>query len=237
MMTSGIAIIVNGFTPYMALAFGNPSESGAAAWCGARQRGMSIDEANRQLRRTMSAQLMMSTDFASAIVGLMNNRQGMQSQIDYYISKMCPNMLHDNRVASGQGLGQQGSQGSPSDEPSIASFCGWSPWDPKCKATASGSNNLPANSTQLDCAKVLIRHECSYQKYLLANPSVAAWAKANPAMAKAEALNLKAIDAESFGGLQNKPVKPVQKTSSEKSVTEEKCLKAADFKGCMEYYK
>jgi len=157
----------------------------------------------------MSAQVMMSTDFASAVVGLMNNREGMQSQIDYYISKMCPEMLQENNVAFGQGAGQQG---------------------------FLGSNNLPANSPQVDCAKVLEKHECSYQKYLLANPSVAAWAKANPAMAKTEALRLKAMDAEIFGGLLNEPVKPVQKNNREKSVAEEKCLKAADFKGCMEYY-
>jgi len=75
-------------------AFGSPTEAGAAAWCGARQRGQSIEDANRQLRNTMSAQIMMSTDFASAIVGTLNNREGMQSQIDYYISRMCPEMLN-----------------------------------------------------------------------------------------------------------------------------------------------
>lgn len=185
----------------------------------------------------MSAQIMMSTDFASALVGLMNNRQGMQSQIDYYIGKMCPDMLHDNNAASGQRLDLERFQGSPSGAPSIESFCRWNPWDSKCNAKVSGGNNLSASSTQASCAKVLEKYDCSYQKYLLANPGVASWAKANPAMAKTEALRLKAIDAESFGGPQNEPVKPAPQKSIEKSVAEEKCLKAADFKGCMEYYK
>ena len=79
-----------------AYAFGDPSEAGAAAWCGARRRGESIDEANRQLRKTISAQLMMSTSFASGIAGLLNNRDGMQSQIDYYTSKMCPDVSTDH---------------------------------------------------------------------------------------------------------------------------------------------
>jgi len=71
-------------------AFGDPVEAGVAAWCGARRGGASIDEANKQLRRSMSAQYMMSTDFASAMVGILGNRQGMQSQIEYRISKECP---------------------------------------------------------------------------------------------------------------------------------------------------
>ena len=71
-------------------AFGDPVEAGVAAWCGARSRGASIDEANKQLRSTMAAQYTMSTSFTAALVGILGNRQGMQSQIEYRISRDCP---------------------------------------------------------------------------------------------------------------------------------------------------
>ncbi len=76
-----------------ALAFGDPAEAGAAAWCGARARGASKEEADDQLRSSMAAQLSMSTSFAGAIVGILGNRKGIQSQIDYHISKNCPQFL------------------------------------------------------------------------------------------------------------------------------------------------
>jgi len=57
--------------------FGDPAQAGAAAWCGARRNGASVEQADKQMRKTMASQMVMSTDFASALVGTLNNRQGM----------------------------------------------------------------------------------------------------------------------------------------------------------------
>jgi hypothetical protein len=84
-------------------AFGDPVEAGVAAWCGARSRGASVDEANQQLRSTMAAQYTMSTGFAAALVGILGNRQGMQSQIEYRISRDCPEYKYgENPVQQNQ---------------------------------------------------------------------------------------------------------------------------------------
>jgi hypothetical protein len=79
--------------PCPALAFGDPAQAGAAAWCGARKNGASVEIADKQLRSAISAQLLMSTNFTSAVVGLANSRQALQSQINFHISTMCPEYL------------------------------------------------------------------------------------------------------------------------------------------------
>ena len=50
-------------------------------------------------------------------------------------------------------------------------------------------------------------------------------------MARKEALRLKAIDADEIGSAET----PKSEDAADKS-KEEKCLKAADYKGCMEYH-
>lgn len=105
------------------------------------------------------------------------------------------------------------------------------PWAENC--TELGINSTDKSGTP--CHKTIEKFKCSYKKYLVANPAVEKWANANPAMAKKEAIRLGAVDAEEIGA-------PVVKEASVKTATpastkeiENKCLKAADFKGCMEY--
>ena len=114
-------VLVSGSSP--SYAFGSPAEAGAVAWCGARSRGASVDEANRQLRKTMASEIMMSTSFASGLVGLLNNRQGLQSQIDYHISKMCPDQLNE-------GI-NSGVNANTNANPDYRS-CSWNPWLKEC---------------------------------------------------------------------------------------------------------
>ena len=66
----------------------NLTRYGASAWCGARQRGASIEEANKQMRSAMSASMVMgSGNFAGQLVGLLNSRDAMQSSIDFHIQQ------------------------------------------------------------------------------------------------------------------------------------------------------
>ncbi|MCP9808364.1 hypothetical protein KBY58_02820 [Cyanobium sp. HWJ4-Hawea] len=213
------------------MAFGDPSQAGAAAWCGARQRGASIDEANQQLRKTISANLMMSTDFASAIVGAMSNRAGMQSQIDYYISTMCPGMTYQAGPAANSSIGSG----------SVVNSSFWNEQtcndlhikgNEYCDKLQSKAKESPSPR----CSKILVQFECSYKKYLSANPSVEKWAISNPQMARIEALKLKATDAENFGAAQEVVGTPAQATKKNIKASEAKCLKAADYKGCMDYH-
>lgn len=160
----------------------------------------------------------MSTDFASAIVGTINNRQGLQSQIDYYISKMCPELLRGS-------LEQRGGQ---ADIPrSSQNYCALTPWDKECQNN-SGATDPGA------CDKRLVQYRCSYTKYLDATPSVKAWATANPHMAQQEAKRLKASDADKLSLDNLGTAKPGQ-ASTIQAAAEEKCLKASDYKGCMNY--
>jgi len=129
-----VAITAGFLSCQTSYAFGDPVDAGVAAWCGARRGGASIDEANKQLRRSMSAQYMMSTDFASAIVGILGNRQGMQSQIEYRISRDCPQYQYGDSPVQ---------PSKPTDEPSSPmhaeneKFCWDNPWSKKCGGAGS----------------------------------------------------------------------------------------------------
>ena len=50
------------------------------------------------------------------------------------------------------------------------------------------------NSDKLECGRVIKDYDCSYNKYLEANPSMQEWAEANPEMAHKERIRLKSID-------------------------------------------
>jgi len=52
-------------------------------------------------------------------------------------------------------------------------------------------DNKPKNS---NCDFKLRKYDCSYAKYLEANPSIQAWAEANPEMANKERIKLKSVD-------------------------------------------
>jgi len=104
-----------------------------------------------------------------------------------------------------------------------------------------GCNEASINSSKKEpssqCHVNLAKFDCSYLKYLDANPAVSKWANLNPLLAKKEAIRLKASDAEKVGTEQNvKEITPATKVHS-KDDLEEKCLKAVDYRGCMIYSK
>ena len=61
------------------------------------------------------------------------------------------------------------------------------------------------------------------------------WVNANSEMARKEALRLKAIDADEIGSAETPKSEDAADSGADKS-KEEKCLKAADYKGSMEYH-
>lgn len=205
----------------------NLTRYGASAWCGARQRGASIEEANKQMRSAMSASMVMgSGNFAGQLVGLLNSRDAMQSSIDFHIQQMCPNLLYDNS-------GPSTTTPQVTDK-SHSSYCTWNPWEEDCK-----DGGLKTAQPVASCLKALKKYDCRYIKYLEANPHMQDWADDNPEMARKEALRLKAVDADEIG-----KIEPSEKERSaadratdyypgQKKVD---CLKAADYKGCMEYH-
>jgi len=105
------------------------------------------------------------------------------------------------------------------------------PWFEKC--ADPDSNEL--KSQYKSCHKTIEKYECSYQKYLAANPSIANWAKQNPVMARKEAVRLGAVDAQAMEVPSEKQVQTKVENSTTAKEIESKCLKAADYKGCMEY--
>lgn len=202
----------------------NLTQYGASAWCGARQRGASIEKANRQMRSAMSSSMVMgSGDFASQIVGLLNSRDAMQSSINYHIQQMCPGLVYDNNP------GKPATTTEATDK-SSSSYCTWNPWSESCK-----DGSLKETQAKSNCLKAIEKYDCRYAKYLEANPHMQDWVNSNPEMARKEALRLKAVDADEIGAeAKQVEISPLQ---AEKADAEETCLKAADYKGCMEYNK
>jgi len=145
--------------------------------------------------------------------------RAMKSDLQAVISANCPE-------------GTAVSVAMPGDTKGIEAKDLWCiPWAENCTELDAKINS----ESDAPCHKTLEKFECSYKKYLVANPAVEKWAKANPVMAKKEAIKLGAVDAEEIA-------LPVVKEASAKIVTapgakdiEDKCLKAADYKGCMEY--
>ena len=205
----------------------NLTRYGASAWCGARQRGASINEANKQMRSAMSASMVMGNgNFAAQLVGIMNSRNAMQSSIDFHIQQMCPDLIYEN-------------SGPASVTPDVMdksspSYCTWNPWEKECK-----EGSLKKVQSSANCLKALEKYDCRYTKYLDANPHMQDWVNSNPEMARKEALRLKAIDADEIGKSMPAETKlPASDRSADSSPGQKQvdCLKAADYKGCMEYH-
>lgn len=113
------------------------------------------------------------------------------------------------------------------DDPS---YCTWNPWDGECQSKSQKKHKVSSG-----CLKALEKYDCKYTNYLEANPSMQNWVKSNPEMARKEALRLKAVDADEIGAKAKQvEISPPQ---AEKADAAETCLKAADYKGCMEYNK
>ena len=145
--------------------------------------------------------------------------RAMKSDLQAVISANCPE-------------GTAVSVAMPSDTKGIEAKDLWCiHWAENC--TESGAKNNSKSDTS--CDKTLQKFECSYKKYLVANPAVEKWAKANPAMAKKEAIRLGAVDAEEIALPGVKEDRSKIATPPITKDIENKCLKAADYKGCMEY--
>ena len=206
---------------------GDGAQVGANAYCGARAAGRSHEQAQSSASWAMSINMQggsLSSDIASLIMG---GRSQIES-MNYLIGKQCSEYL-------GAGTGAQTAPKSELDDPSHPSFCNWHPWAIECKDKAFVPGKMPLRKDIVPCIKAIEKYECSYKKYLAANPSVEKWAKANPSMAKKEAIRLGAIDAEEIGLPVIKEPSVKAETATNAKDIEEKCLKAADYKGCMEY--
>lgn len=154
--------------------------------------------------------------------GLIAGQQlrGMRSDVFAVARANCPEVF-------GGGIYSSSPQ---SDGQRYSSFCLKNPWMDECK-----DDSFKARSSSSSCLKALKKYDCKYTKYLEANPHMQDWVDSNPEMARKEALRLKAVDADRIG------VQP-EKQSTSSAVSErddpsEKCLKAVDYKGCMEYNK
>lgn len=112
-------------------------------------------------------------------------------------------------------------------------YCRKNPWERKCNIGNPVMNTGPEPIKS--CSNALQKYDCKYSKYLEANPHMQDWVNSNPEMARKEALRLKAVDAEQIGAKAKKS--DTASTDSKKDDVAEICLKAADYKGCMEYNK
>ena len=172
----------------------NLTRYGASAWCGARQRGASIEKANKQMRSAMSASMVMgSGNFAGQIVGLLNSRDAMQSSIDFHIQQMCPDLIYDRP-------GPLVTSPDAADQ-TTSSYCLLNPWEERCK-----DGSLSVNKSKISCLKALEKYDCRYAEYLKVNPHMQDWVNSNPEMARKEALRLKAIDADEIGNEKSEKV-------------------------------
>jgi hypothetical protein len=187
------------------------------------QQGLQV---GARRRRAASNALVnsMGGSFASNIATIITAGSTMRDSLEYLIRKQCPEYLGDS----------QGSQTAPKSElndPKYSSYCNLNPWANECKNT----NATVVRTSSKNCNKVIQKYECSYQKYLLENPSIQNWAKLNPALARKEALKLGAIDADLIEvPLAKESTMNAVPSSSIKDI-EAKCLKAVDYKGCMDY--
>jgi len=207
---------------------GDGAQAGATAWCAARAAGKSPDQASWAASNTLVNS--MGGGFASNIATIITGGRTIRDSLEYLIRKQCPEYLY-----SVQSTNSSTGNDYKNDLNSYwtAENCAKYPDVGKenCGLTAKATQATGATS----CNKVIEKYECSYKKYLSANPSVESWAKANPAMAKNEAIRLGAVDAEEITlPVATKADPKISITPSEKSV-EDKCLKAVDYKGCMEY--
>lgn len=154
--------------------------------------------------------------------------RGMKGDIQKVINSNCPN--------SGSFGGQKSEDkiNNPSLNRDLSHYCRWNPWEQGCK---DGSINASQKETSnSECHRALRKYDCNYETYLEANPSMRDWAIANPVMAKKEAMRLKAIDAEKIGIEEVVSEPALDAKVQSKNDLEGKCLKAADYKGCMEYH-
>ena len=207
---------------------GDGSQAGATAWCAARAAGKSPAQASRAASNALVNS--MGGSFTSNIATIITGGSTMRDSLEYLIRKQCPEYLDDNQATQSDSTGD-----SKNDANSFwtSEMCAKYPDAGKenCKATTEP----PAINSSKKCNKAIEQYDCSYQKYLSANPNVANWAKQNPAAAKKEAVRLGAVDADTIEASPAKEtISKTERLPAAKEI-ESKCLKAVDYKGCMEY--
>lgn len=200
---------------------GDRLQTAVTAWCAARAAGMNPDQArwaalNTQVSNTSGG---ISKNIARVITGRNTTKDFLKS----LTINQCPEYL-------GVSKGAQPTFQNVLDDPRHPSFCNWNPWASECK----GPKEKAIFPFTKSCSTAIAAHECSYQKYLSANPNIENWAKANRVIAKKDAIRLGAIDAEEFLSAYKEASTNKGKKLNIKN-TERKCMKAADYKGCMEY--
>jgi len=109
----------------------------------------------------------------------------------------CKSKLVIGWMNSGRGQLRLGAVGKaiydplcPPREPEIG-------WNSSCETAPENWHEIlqaEQDAYRRRCGQVIRDYDCSYNKYLEANPSIKAWADANPEMARKERLRLKSDD-------------------------------------------
>tara|TARA_Y100000385_G_scaffold265054_1_gene298980 strand:+ start:74 stop:835 length:762 start_codon:yes stop_codon:yes gene_type:complete len=216
------------------LTFGSPASAqwggggaqvGATAYCASRSAGKNHNQAARAANNALVNS--MGGNFSSNIATIITGGSAIRDSMLYLVKQQCPDLYYGTAVQSNPG-------NSSYPDKYYSSYCNSNPWEDDCKAGI-----MKSKEAQAVCDKALEKYDCKYIKYLDANPHLKDWVKANPDMARKEALRLNAADANEIGKpADKKRVKSAAERSAEnysgrKNVN---CLNAADYKGCMEYH-
>ncbi len=111
-------------------------------------------------------------------------------QFKFVNNKPVKRLSNELRRVSGLAMGRQRT---------IAEIQAIESGDAPLNASTNSSNPALANSNKqasIDCGRVLQSYKCNYEAYLDANPSVKAWADANPDLAAKERIRLGAFTQE-----------------------------------------
>ena len=170
--------------------------------------------------------------------------RSMKGDIQRVINTNCPGgSLIDRSSGDGSDPFPQKPNVTKSDiEIFNSDYCANNPWERKCNIANpvmnDGKTQIKAESAA--CNKVLQKYDCKYANYLEINPHILKWVEANPKMARKEALRLKAIDANEIGNakLDEQTVSAAERAAKllDPKFKNKDCLKASDYKGCMEYH-
>ena len=129
-------------------------------------------------------------DFDFAIDGYDSDGKKVDMQFKFVNNKPVKRLTNELRRVSGLSMGRQRT---------IAEIQAIESGDAPLNALANSAMPALANSnrqTSVDCGRVLQSYKCNYEAYLDANPSVKAWADANPDLAAKERIRLGAFTQE-----------------------------------------
>lgn len=223
-----LAIALVSFSPSKAVA--NPASYGMQM-CSMMRAGMSQRRAWNYIIEQHTMRTGGQIGGFGIAAGLIAGQQlrGMRSDVFAVAKSSCPDAFG---IANDARPSTMTPEASNKNSPS---YCTWNPWKEECK-----NDSLQSSRATKACNKTLQKYDCKYQNYLDANSHMKDWVKANPEMARKEALRLKAVDANEIGNEKNEedPSSPAQRAAKRLSPSSSStdCLKAADYKGCMEYH-